>query len=130
MAPGLLCLITGTLIIVTSVKYMALVTVARFLCIGALGIVAIFSLVLRYGFRQYPDLAVVRAHCCPDGQGFDLMRATFFLSRKMVDNKLGQRFKGIERRLFIWMPRNVTDATEIFRLPRNRIVELGARIEL
>jgi KUP system potassium uptake protein len=34
------------------------------------------------------------------------------------------------RRLFIWMHRNASDATEFFRIPRNRIVELGARIEL
>ena len=58
------------------------------------------------------------------------MRAALFLSRKMVDNKPGRRFKGIERPLFIGMHRNVTDATEIFRIPRNRIVELGAHIEL
>jgi K+ transporter len=33
-------------------------------------------------------------------------------------------------RIFAWMHRNETDATEFFRIPRNRIVELGARIEL
>jgi len=43
-----------------------------------------------------------------------MMRATLFLSRKMVDKKPGPRFKGIARRLFIRMHRNVTDATEFF----------------
>jgi KUP system potassium uptake protein len=41
-----------------------------------------------------------------------------------------RRFQAMERRLFSWMHRNATDATEFFRIPRNRIVELGARIEL
>jgi KUP system potassium uptake protein len=89
-----------------------------------------FRIILRYGFMEYPDLPAALAHCSLDGQGFDMMRTTFFLSRETVDNKPGPRLKGIARRLFIWMHRNATDATEFFRIPRNRIVELGARIEL
>ncbi|HYA65792.1 MAG TPA: KUP/HAK/KT family potassium transporter, partial [Burkholderiaceae bacterium] len=89
-----------------------------------------FRIILRYGFMEYPDLPAALAQCSLDGQGFDMMRTTFFLSRETVDNKPGPRLKGIARRLFIWMHRNATDATEFFRIPRNRIVELGARIEL
>jgi len=41
-----------------------------------------------------------------------------------------RRLNPLLRRLFAWMQHNAADATEFFRLPPNRIVELGARIEL
>jgi len=103
---------------------------AWFLCIAALGTGSIVLHHLALRVPRVAGSAVALVHCCLDGQGFDMMRAPFFLSRKMVDNKPGRRFNGIERRLFIWMHRHVTNATEFFRIPRNRIVELGGRIEL
>jgi KUP system potassium uptake protein len=85
---------------------------------------------LRYGFMETPDLPAALGRCALGGDGFDPMRTTFFLSRETVDSARGGGVAGLPRRLFVWMHRNATDATEFFRIPRNRIVELGARIEL
>jgi K+ transporter len=41
-----------------------------------------------------------------------------------------RRLHPVLRRIFGWMQRNAADATEFFCIPPNRIVELGARIEL
>jgi KUP system potassium uptake protein len=89
-----------------------------------------FRVILRYGFMEYPDLPVALSHCTLEGEGFDMMRTTFFLSRETVETAKGKRMQRFARRLFAWMHRNATDATEFFRIPRNRIVELGARIEI
>ncbi len=89
-----------------------------------------YRVILRYGFMESPDLPACLARCRLDGEGFDMMRTTFFLSRETVEAARGRRHVGLARRLFVWMHRNATDATEFFRIPRNRIVELGARIEL
>ncbi len=89
-----------------------------------------YRVILRYGFMENPDLPAALAHCTLDGEGFDMMRTTFFLSRETVGVVHGRGIQGFARRLFSWMHRNATDATEFFRIPRNRIVELGARIEL
>lgn len=89
-----------------------------------------YRVILRYGFMEYPDLPAALSHCTLDGEGFDMMRTSFFLSRETVEARRGRGLKGIPRRLFAWMHHNATDATEFFRIPRNRIVELGARIEL
>jgi KUP system potassium uptake protein len=89
-----------------------------------------YRVILRYGFMESPDLPSALSHCTLEGEGFDMMRTTFFLSRETVGVGLRHRLHGIGRRLFAWMHRNATDATEFFRIPRNRIVELGARIEL
>jgi KUP system potassium uptake protein len=89
-----------------------------------------YRVILRYGFMESPDLPAALAHCTLDGEGFDMMRTTFFLSRETVGIAPHSRTGTLARRLFAWMHRNATDATEFFRIPRNRIVELGARIEL
>ena len=89
-----------------------------------------YRVILRYGFMESPDLPAALAHCTLDGEGFDMMRTTFFLSRETVGIAPHSRTETLARRLFAWMHRNATDATEFFRIPRNRIVELGARIEL
>ncbi len=91
-----------------------------------------YRIVLHYGFMQHPDVPAALAHCSLGGQGLDEMETTFFLSRVSVA-KAGigpQRLNPLFCRLFAWMHRNEADATEFFRIPRNRIVELGAQIEL
>jgi KUP system potassium uptake protein len=89
-----------------------------------------YRIVLRYGFMEQPDVPAAFCDCSLDGQGFDLMRTTFFMSRETVCVAPQGHLNPLVRRLFIWMHRNASDATDFFQIPRNRIVELGARIEL
>jgi len=91
-----------------------------------------YRIVLRYGFMQQPDIPAAFARCAPGGQGFDMMEASFFLSRVSIvrASAQGPRLNPLFCRLFAWMHRNETGATEFFRIPRNRIVELGAQLEL
>lgn len=90
-----------------------------------------YRIVLRYGFMQHPDIPVALANCGA-GLCFDEMDTTFFLSRVSVSKtKAGaERLNPFFCGLFTWLHRNEADATEFFHIPRNRIVELGAQIEL
>ena len=88
--------------------------------------------VLRYGFMQQPDIPAALAQVALDGEGFDMMQTSFFLSQISVtagDPESG-RLNPAWRYLYAWMHRNESDATAFFRLPPNRIVELGARVGL
>ena len=91
-----------------------------------------YRIVLRYGFMQQPDIPAALAECRAGGQGFDMMQTTFFLSRASIATSGAgkRRMNPLLRRLFAWLQRNAADATEFFHIPYNRIVELGARIEL
>src|SRR5208282_3286976 len=91
-----------------------------------------YRIVLRYGFMQQPDIPAALANCSLDGQGLDEMQTTFFLSRISVSKKVDdrERINPLFCQIFGWLHRNEADATEFFRIPRNRIVELGAQIEL
>ncbi len=90
-----------------------------------------YHVLLRYGFMEHPDIPAVLETCLCGTEPFDMMQTSFFLSRVSVDDAGPQRrLNPLFRHLFAWMHRNETDATEFFRIPRNRIVELGARVEM
>ena len=89
-----------------------------------------YRVVLRYGFMEHPDIPAALAHVTLEGEGFNMMDTTFFMSRDSVRLAARPHMNRLIRRVFIWMYHNASDATEFFRMAPNRIVELGARLEL
>jgi KUP system potassium uptake protein len=91
-----------------------------------------YRIVLHYGFMQHPDIPAALGACQTDGGGFDWMQTSFFLTRVTIVKapSATRRLHPIVRGLFGWMQRNAADATGFFAIPANRIVELGARMEL
>ena len=89
-----------------------------------------YRLTLSYGFREDPDVPQAIAGVQLDGQKLNPMDVTFFLGRETLipSGELGMPVW--RDRLFVWMARNSTPATAFFRLPPNRVVELGAQIEI
>ncbi len=86
--------------------------------------------VLRYGFMQTPDVpaALGMIKCC--GPDFRMIDTSFFLSRQTL---LPSKRPGMalwREKLFAWMLRNAESAMEFFRLPTNRVVELGSQVEI
>ena len=65
-----------------------------------------------------------------DGQPFDMMRTSFFLSRQTLLPSDTPGMALWREKLFAWMLRNSASAMEFFRLPTNRVVELGAQIKI
>ncbi len=91
-----------------------------------------YRILLHYGFMQHPNIPAALESCTIGGRRLDCTQTSFFLSRVAIV-KAGagnRRLQPILRRLFSWMQRNAADATEFFRIPPNRIVEMGARVEL
>ncbi|MGR6328259.1 potassium transporter Kup [Sphingomonas sp. XXL09] len=89
-----------------------------------------FRVVLRYGFMEEIDVpaALKRVHEC--GADFRMMDTSFFLSRQTL---LASERPGMmiwREKLFAWMLRNAESAMEFFRLPTNRVVELGSQVEI
>ena len=90
-----------------------------------------YRIVLRFGFMETPDvpLALMRS-CDQGGIHFDPMDTTYFASRESV---VAGRHRGMpiwRDRLFAFMHRNAAPATGFFRIPGNRLVELGAQVEI
>jgi KUP system potassium uptake protein len=88
---------------------------------------------VRYGFKDSPDLPHAMALCAAHGLTFEMMETSFFLGRETVVRlPLSQRGRMAHWRqiLFTWMFRNADTATAFFKIPPNRVVELGAQVEL
>ncbi len=85
--------------------------------------------VLRYGFMEDPDVPSALSQCRRFGESFDMMETSFYLSRESVIPRLSQRRIGRWRgKLFALMSKNATSATDFFRIPNNRVVELGTQL--
>ena len=90
----------------------------------------IHRVVIRYGFMESPniprDLAGLRAQ----GIDFDPMQVSYFLGRETLVPAMVPRMPIWRLWLFLVMARNAVPATEFFRIPSDRVVELGVRVAI
>lgn len=90
-----------------------------------------YRVLVRFGFMETPDvpLALMRA-CDRDGLSMDPMDTTYFASRENVVAGARRGMPTWRDKLFAFMHRNAAPATGFFRIPGNRLVELGAQVEI
>ncbi len=89
-----------------------------------------YLIMLRFGFAEDPNVPRALGLCQKRGLMFDMMDTTFFLSRETI--VAGER-AGMalwRDRLFAFLSRNAMPATAFFRIPGNRLVELGTQVEI
>ena len=90
----------------------------------------VFEVVVRYGFMEDPDVpeALVRAR----GHGLEMDEedVTYFLGRETLIVTQTPGMALWREKLFVLMARNAVRATTFFRLPPERVVELGVQVEL
>ena len=89
-----------------------------------------WRLILRFGFLEDTDVPTVLARVSVGGQGFDMMKTSFFLSRQTLIAATRPGMPLWREKLFAWMLRNATSAMEFFKLPTNRVVELGSQVAI
>ncbi len=89
-----------------------------------------YRLFLHYGFMEQPDIPKALAACAGKGLAFDLDKTSFFLSREIVVPAMAPPMALWRERYFIWMLRNAQSATDYFRIPPERVVELGTLVEI
>ncbi len=90
-----------------------------------------FGLELRFGFAEDPNIPLALSQCGRQGLSFDMMDTTFFLSREnIVSDKRRPGMVLWRDRLFAFMARNAMPATAFFKIPGNRLIELGAQVEI
>ncbi len=86
-------------------------------------------IVIRYGFMEDPDIPLALEQCKRFGESFEMMETTFYVSREtVIPGVLGRRISPWRARLFAFMSKNATSATDFFKIPNNRVVELGTQL--
>jgi KUP system potassium uptake protein len=84
----------------------------------------------RYGFMDDPSIPDILKRCREAGLPFNVMSTSFFLGRETLIVGKNPGMARWREALFVWMSRNARAATAFFRIPPNRVVELGAQVEL
>jgi KUP system potassium uptake protein len=89
-----------------------------------------YRLLVRYGFMQEIDIPAVLKKVENCGPKLKMMETSFFLSRQtlLASDKPGMAIW--REHLFAWMMRNAESAMDFFKLPTNRVVELGSQVEI
>lgn len=89
-----------------------------------------YRIVLRYGFMDEMDVPADLAKVEDAGGPFDPMTTSYFLGRQKLIASKRPGMALWRERLFAWMTRSSESAMEFFRLPTNRVVELGSQMEI
>jgi KUP system potassium uptake protein len=85
---------------------------------------------IRYGFAEEPDIPRALAMCRVSGFHFNLMDTSFFVGHEKIVPNRRTRWLIPFKRLFVLLSELALDATEFFRIPVNRVVELGGQVEI
>ncbi len=85
---------------------------------------------LRYGFMESPNIPRALEDLKRFGVAFDPMQASYFLGREVLVPAMVPKMPLWRLWLFLVMARNAVPATEFFRIPSDRVVELGVRVAI
>jgi KUP system potassium uptake protein len=89
-----------------------------------------YRVILHYGFMEETDVPAALARLDMCGGPFEMMQTSFFLSRQTLLSAEKPGMAIWREKLFAWMMRNAATPMEFFRLPTNRVVELGSQVEI
>jgi KUP system potassium uptake protein len=89
-----------------------------------------YRMIINYGFMEDPDVPAVLATNRQCGAEFKMMDTSFFLARQTLLPSSRPGMAIWREKLFAWMLRNAESAMEFFKLPTNRVVELGSQVEI
>ncbi|MGQ0443643.1 MAG: KUP/HAK/KT family potassium transporter, partial [Beijerinckiaceae bacterium] len=89
-----------------------------------------YRIIVRYGFQDDPDVPKALARCRPLGLEFNQLETSFFLSRETMIPTMRPGMARWREKLFITMSRNAASAMDFFKIPTNRVIELGTQIEI
>jgi KUP system potassium uptake protein len=89
-----------------------------------------WQVTLHFGFKNEPDVPAALEQLRSRGCAVDDMDTSYFLSRDIVIPTLGGGMADWREKLFAGMHRNASAAADFLRLPTNRVVELGSKVEI
>jgi KUP system potassium uptake protein len=91
---------------------------------------ACYQVNVYYGFKDERDIPLALESCKARGLEFEPMETSFFIGRQNVIPKVGTGMALWRESLFATMTRMSRDAADYFRVPPNRVIELGVQVEI
>ena len=90
----------------------------------------IHRVLLQYGFMESPNVPRTLEDLKSHGVAYDPMQVSYFLGREVIVRSMAPKMPLWRTWLFLLMARNAVPATEFFRIPSDRVVELGVRVAI
>ncbi|MFT9018222.1 potassium transporter Kup [Acetobacter malorum] len=90
----------------------------------------IYRVILRYGFMEMPNIPRALEDLKSNGVDFDALQASYFTSRELITRSSVPRISHWRMSLFLFMARNATSSMEFFRIPPDRVVQLGVKVAI
>jgi KUP system potassium uptake protein len=89
-----------------------------------------YSIIVRYGFMEQPDVPAALRACRPHGIAYDEMETSFFLGRETLVPASRSKLGKWRRDFFISLSHSASATKAFFRIPPNRAIELGNQIQV
>jgi KUP system potassium uptake protein len=89
-----------------------------------------YRVILRFGFAENPDVPKALQDRAMQGISINMMETTFFMSRETIVASHRPGMALWRDKLFAFLARNALPATAFFSIPGNRLIELGAQLEI
>ena len=83
-----------------------------------------------YGFKETPNIPNLLDDCSMQFMHFEMMETSFFVNRETLIATPGGGMAIWREHLFVWMSHLAAKASDYFRIPTNRVVELGSQVEI
>jgi KUP system potassium uptake protein len=83
-----------------------------------------------YGFMDEIDVPAALTECAMQNFDVEMMNTTFLVGREKINLSSCRSMANWQARLFATMSRNAEPATSFFRLPPNRVIEIGSQISI
>ncbi len=85
---------------------------------------------IHYGFKDERDIPLALEMCKEHGLDIEMMSTSFFISRQNVIPRVGSGMGRWREAMYATMSRNARDAADYYRVPSNRVIELGTQVEI
>jgi len=89
-----------------------------------------FRVKLYFGFQEEADMRRALRLCSREGLDIDLKHVSFFVGTEKISFRRRTPLANWRRALFRFLSHNATSAIDYFKIPVDRVVEIGVRIEL
>ncbi len=89
-----------------------------------------YVVIARYGFMEVPSVPKIMEHCRRKGLEIEMGTSSFFLSRRTLKPTRGKGLPLWQEDLFVVLASVAEDASDYFRIPTHRVVEIGTQVEI
>lgn len=83
-----------------------------------------------FGYMEEPNVPKALMLARRQGQKFDIMSTSFFLNRRSFRSATNEGLPEWQEALFVTMTKQASNATDFYRLPVNRVIELGQQLAI